>query len=110
MVRQPAQGAARSGYCAGAVLGLVPEEPPEDPPDAPPMFGQFAVDPCAGGVDWVDGADDGAGLAAETTATPPPTSSNAEMAAVNTVRRTPVFLVSVGGASTVGGPAGTRGW
>jgi hypothetical protein len=106
----------------GVVLGLVPEDPPDPPePLDPPMFGQFAPDPeCVCGVPdppdgaVVLGADEGAGLAAETAATPPPTSSSAEMAAVRTVRRRPlVVLVATGsaGASTGGVVgAGTSGW
>ena len=58
------------------------------------MFGQFAVEPeCVRGVPVppdgavVLGADDGSGLAAETAATPPPTRSSAEIAAVRTVAK-----------------------
>jgi hypothetical protein len=86
------------------------------------MFGQFADDPL-----WVPpgvpdgavvlGAVDGAGLAAETAATPPPTSSSAEIAPVRTIRRRPVDLgspaeVSTGGAVAGGADvcAGTKGW
>jgi hypothetical protein len=60
---------------------------------------------------------DGAGLAAETAATPPPTRSSAEMAPVRTTRRMPVDRdptteVSVGVDATggAGACAGTSGW
>jgi hypothetical protein len=87
------------------------------------MFGQFADDPWwvpppgvpDGAV--VPGAVDGAGLAAETAATPPPTRSSAEMAPVRTTRRKPVdrdstAVVSAGGGVTGGAGecAGTSGW
>src|SRR5437899_10258609 len=88
------------------------------------MFGQFADDPL-----WVPppgvpdgavvlGAVDGAGLAAETAATPPPTRSSAEMAPVRTIRRKPIDRDSTAGVSAgvdvAGGAgarcAGTSGW
>ena len=110
----------------GAVLGVVLGDVPEDPPDPldpfdPPLFGQSPVVPeCVRGAPVppdgavVLGADDGAGLAAETTATPPPTRSSAETAAVRTARRTPLVLVTTGSASTeavgAGAGAGTSGW
>lgn len=86
------------------------------------MFGQFtplAPVPWFGRVDGVVvpgfdgtvvlGADDapGAGLAAETTATAPPTRSSAESAAVRTVRLTPGLVVC--GAAGSGGAIGA-GW
>jgi hypothetical protein len=88
------------------------------------MFGQFADDPLWGpappGVPdgaVVPGAVDGAGLAAETAATPPPTRSSAEMAPVRTTRRRPVDRGSTAGvtagAGVAGGAgecAGTSGW
>jgi hypothetical protein len=79
------------------------------------MFGQFAVDPLwvpppgvpDGAV--VPGAVDGAGLAAETAATPPPTRSSAEMAPVRTTRRKPVERGSTAEVSAGGGAAGGAG-
>jgi hypothetical protein len=83
------------------------------------MFGQFTLEPVCGVPVPPDGAvvlgaDDGAGLAAETAATPPPTSSRAETAAVRTVRRRPLGRASdvagaTGGAAG-GACAGTSGW
>jgi hypothetical protein len=99
------------------VLGVV-DEPPELPdPLEPPMFGQFTLDPvCVRGVPVppeggvVLGADDGAGLAAETAATPPPTRSSPETIAVRTARRRPFgFDPGVAGCTT-GGCAGSSGW
>ncbi len=99
------------GAVLGVVLGVV-EDPPElDPPEPlePPMFGQLALEPV-----WVRGvvvppldgavvlgADDGAGLAADTAATPPPTRSRPETAAVRMARRQPL-RVATGSASTGG--------
>ena len=79
------------------------------------MFGQFAVEPECGIPVPPDGAvvlgaDDGAGLAADTAATPPPTSSRAETAAVRTVRRRPPGLVSVVVGATGGAWDGSSGW
>ena len=102
------------GAVLGVVLGAV-EDPPDplDPPD-PPMFGQFADEPVwsrgvvvppLDGLVVVLGAGeaDGSGLAAETTATPPPTRSDAASAAVSTVRRTPFGFVSTGVVSAGAG-------
>jgi hypothetical protein len=103
--RQDRGHVAGVGTVLGVVLGavgVVPDEPP-DPPE-PPMFGQSALEPepwLRGGVVVVPsdgvvlgaGEADGSGLAAETTATPPPTRSNAASAAVSTVRRTPFGFV-----------------
>jgi hypothetical protein len=99
------------------VLGVV-DEPPELPdPLEPPMFGQFTLEPvCVLGVPVppegvvVLGADDGAGLAAETAATPPPTRSSPETTAVRTARRRPLGLVSTVAGSTGEGCAGSSGW
>ena len=101
----------------GVVLGAVPEDPLE--PLEPPMFGQLALDPV-----WVlgivevppDGAVvpgdvDGAGLAAETAATPPPTRSRPEITAVMTARRMPLVVAT--GSASAGGVWigwGCRGW
>jgi hypothetical protein len=98
------------------VLGVVLE--PELPePLEPPMFGQFTLDPeCVRGVPAppegavVLGADEGAGLAAETAATPPPTSSNPETTAVRTARRRPAGFDCAVAASRSGGCAGSSGW
>jgi hypothetical protein len=113
------------GAVSGVVLGVV-EDPP-GPLVAPPMFGQSALVPvCVRGVvvppfegavvppgAMVLGDAEGSGLAAETTATPPATSSRPEIAAVRTARRTPFGLVSTGATETgatgsMG--AGTSGW
>jgi len=113
------------GAVFGVVLGAV-----EDPPDLlvpPPMFVQSALVPV-----WVRGVvvppfegvvvppgatvfgdAEGSGLAAETTATPPATSSSPEIAAVRTARRRPLGLVSTGvtGTGATGWMgAGTSGW
>ena len=114
------------GHCAGTVLGVVvlgavdDPEPLEPEPLEPPMFGQFAVDPpaCFGGV--VDdppldgavvlGAADGSGLAADTAAAAPPTSSRPEMPAVITARRIPLVRCgSTGSTAGGGGCAGSTG-
>jgi hypothetical protein len=103
------------------VLGVVLEPPELPEPLEPPMFGQFALEPvCVRGVPVppdgvvVLGADDGAGLAAETAATPPPTSRSPETTAVRTARRMPFGrppdLDSVVAGSTSGGCAGSTGW
>jgi hypothetical protein len=100
----------------GVVLGVVPEDPPE-----PPMFGQLTLEPV-----WVlgvvedpplDGAVvpgdvDGAGLAAETAATPPPTRSRPEITAVMSARRMPLVFTtgSVSGGGVWIGWRGCRGW
>src|SRR5436189_3225499 len=79
------------------------------------MFGQFTDDPlwvppgARDGAVVVPGAVDGAGLAAETAATPPPTRSSAEMAPVRRTRRRPVDLGSIVGMSTGGDVAGGAG-
>jgi hypothetical protein len=97
-----------AGVAAGAEL---PELDPPDPLE-PPMFGQFAVDPPWGAPlgAVVPGAVDGAGLAAETAATPPPTRSSAEMAPVRTTRRRPFGLGSTVAGTAGGGCAGSSGW
>lgn len=82
--------------------------PPDEPDEPlPPMFGQFALS-WFGRVDGVVvpppdgavtlGAAEGSGLAAETTATAPPTRSIAETAAVRTVRLRPRVRPVVRGA------------
>jgi hypothetical protein len=91
------------------------------------MFGQFTPEPepCWRGAGAVPeppdgavvlGADDGSGLAAETTAAAPPMRSSAESAAVRTVRRMPLEPFEVDAAGSVGakttstgGVAGTTG-
>lgn len=116
--------AAGLGYVVvpgSAELSGVVEEPPEplDPPE--PSFGQSALVPPAGRSGVVDGAVPstdgsvtlgqvevlGSGLAAETTATAPPTRSSAETAAASTARWTPVpFALDARVASLVTGSAG----
>lgn len=112
--------------------GAVPDPLPD--PSSAPAFGQPAPDPCWRGAGWVLvppgapdgavvlgavvlGAADGSGLAADTTATAPPTSSSAESAAVMTARRMPEpvewegsAIGSVAGVGTAAGAgAGTTG-
>jgi len=78
------------------------------PPGAVPSDG-VAVVPSEGAA--VLGDAEGSGLAAETTATAPATSSNPEIAAVRTARRAPLaVLVSLGRGSTGGVDAGRSGW
>jgi hypothetical protein len=81
------------------------------------MFGQFGLEPVCGAAPpglpegaVAPGAVDGAGLAAETTATAPPTRSSAEMAPVRTMRRRPIGRDPTAAGSTDGGVAGTIGW
>ena len=97
------------GAVLGVVLGVVDDPPdPLEPLAPPPMFGQSALVPV-----WVrgvvvppfDGAvvvpsegatvlgdAEGPGLAAETTATPPATSSRPEIAAVRIAAANPIRL------------------
>jgi hypothetical protein len=102
--------AGRADYVCGVadgavVLGAVDPPDPLEPEPEPPMFGQSpfippvcpgwvegaVVPPFVSGVVVVLGAGDaeGSGLAAETTATAPPTRSMADSAAVRTMRLTP---------------------
>ena len=96
----------------------VPSVPPALSGQSPrsPERVRGAVVPSDGAVVPSDGAvvlgeAEGSGLAAETTATPPATSSNPEIAAVRTARRMPLTLfVSAGRTSTDGVGAGSSGW
>ena len=94
---------------AGAVRAVrVPPALSGQSPGAPEWVRGVVV-PSDGAVVPSDGAvvlgeADGSGLAAETTATPPATSSSPEIAAVRTARRMPlVVFVSAGRTSTVRG-------
>jgi hypothetical protein len=110
------------------VLGVVEDPPESSVPSAPsvppalsgqsplvPEWVRGVVVPSDGAVVPSDGAAvlgeaEGSGLAAETTATPPATSSNPAIAAVRTARRTPLVFVSAGLTSTDGVDAGSSGW
>lgn len=101
----------------GVVLGEV-EDPPESVPSLPaalsgqssfvPLWVRGAVVPSDGAA--VLGEAEGSGLAAETTATPPATSSSPEIAAVRTARRMPLVFVSAGRTSTDGVGASPGAW
>ena len=125
--RQARDHVAGVGTVLGVVLGVV-EDPPEPSVPSVPLPVRL---PCPGsrpgprarargrglpsdGVVVVpsDGAAvlgeaDGSGLAAETTATPPATSSNPEIAAVRTARRMPLTALRLG-RSDLDGRGGCR--
>jgi len=105
-----ARAAGRASYVCGVedgavVLGALDPPDPLEPEPEPPMFGQSpfippvwfgrvegaVVPPLVSGVVVVLGAGDaeGSGLAADTTATAPPTRSMADSAAVSTMRLMP---------------------
>jgi hypothetical protein len=117
------------GVVSGVVFGVVPEEPPvpPDPPEAPfgqsapvcvpgvvvPLGGMVDAPPSDGVVGLVDA--EGAGLAAETAATPPPTRSRPATSAVMAVRRRPpgaftgsAWIAEVSIAEVLPGDSGSK--
>jgi hypothetical protein len=106
------------GAVDGAMLGVVgvvpgvPDEPPLWQPTLAGAWGVVEVPPLDGAV--APGAVDGAGLAAETMATPPPTRRRPEIIAATTARRTPLVSatgcgLTAGSGAIAGGRVGSRG-